>query len=310
MSSKITTLTKVINGLKDNHPDLPYNLLPQLNIKLDSGCLDKSDDIKDLKEAVKLLKFPILDPIKSVIDKMIEEKNKLPKANARIEKLVQILESEKKNDEVEFTETTPGTSTEKSKKNKKKKNSCEKPAKKIKVFDANDLIASQEAHLIFNNSVKWWRPFNILEDGRFDPLCFDHKECKKETNQWNHEKEIACKQVMKSRCGFRMNVYAFVKLTELMKELNANFWPIPKCSCTKDKPSAKNRICVRGSTPQVENFRLWYFCEDCRTTFYFCDLDKKIRNILKSQPQLIAEEEEAESEDESGDDHDDESEED
>ena len=298
VAQKVTTFTKVINGLKQTHSDLPYDLLPQLNIKLDASCHETSEDLKDLKESLKMLKFPILDPIKSVIEKLIEEKNKAPKANPRIEKLMRLLENE---EEMDVTESTPSVSTEKAKKNKKKADSSDKPvAKRVKIasHDPSDQIASQESHLIFNNNVKWWRPYNILEDGRFDPLCFDAKECKKETNQWNKEKEIACKQLMKARCGFRMNIIAFLKFVDLMKEWKADFWPIPKCSCTKEKSNAKNKICVRGSSPTAEHFRLWYFCEDCRTTFYFEDLEKKIQKILKSQPQLIQEEEEVGSEDE------------
>jgi len=283
-SAKVIALTKVINGLKDSHPDLNYQLLPQLNIKLDSTCIDKSDDIKDLREAVKFLKFPILEPIKEVISKMIDEKKKLTTSSPRLEKLMKLLETD---NEMEIDSETSTSSTKK----QKKQNVVDKPCKKIKITDPSDMIASQESSLIFNNTVKWWRPFNILCDGRYDPLCFDGKECKKETNQWNHEKEVACKQLMKEKCCFRMNIIAFLKLVDKMKELNANFWPIPKCSCTKEKLISKNKIAVRGSSPKAEKFQLWYYCEDCRTTFYFTDYDKKIKKVLNSQPQLIQEEE-------------------
>lgn len=304
MTQKLLSLTKVINGLKDSHPDLNYDLLPQLNINLDKSCIDKSEELKDLKDAVKCLKFPILDPIKIVIEKLIEEKAKLPKTTPRIERLIQILEQSggegSSKSESEIMEVDPETSSKvvTPKKNKKLKNQIlekcvKRPTKKPKLtHDPADMIASQESHLIFNNSIKWWRPFNMLDDGRYDPLCFDGKECKKETNQWSHEKEIACKQLVKSKCCFRMNIVAYLKFLDRMRDSNANFWPIPKCSCSQDKPDSKPKIAIRGSSPKTENFNLWYYCEECRTTFYFNDYEKKINKVLKSQPKLIQEEEE------------------
>src|ERR1700743_1615303 len=127
-SAKVIALTKVINGLKDSHPDLNYQLLPQLNIKLDSTCIDKSDDIKDLREAVKFLKFPILEPIKEVISKMIDEKKKLTTSSPRLEKLMKLLETD---NEMEIDSETSTSSTKKQKKqnvvDKKKKLTTSSP---------------------------------------------------------------------------------------------------------------------------------------------------------------------------------------
>lgn len=287
MEKKTVALTKVINFLKTKESDLPYDVLPGINLRCLPSVTDCSDALTDLKIVSKMLTMPIVQPIKAVVDRLIEEKSKFKgKPSKEYNKVLELLKSE-----VSPTTSAPLPPKKVAKNvNKKKVNFAkkEKKAKNAKVVlaDPSSMIKAEEFKLVFNNNVKWWRPFETASNGMYEPKCFCGKECKKETNQWNLQKEIVCKAPQKSRCGFRMSCYAFVKFMEYLKNVNANYFPIPKCSCQKLGMN-HGRLVLRGSAPQTENFKLWYYCEDCRTTFFIKDYESKIRKTLQAQPNIV-----------------------
>lgn len=284
---KLLSLTKVVNMLKNEHPDLPYDLLGATNINLLS-IKDTSDSLTDLKNAASLLEMPILDPILQAINAKISEKKKSSPADKNLAELKKLL-----GDDVITASALPiKPSKEVKKKYKTTTPSVEKKVKrkgqKIKIVNRNpeDQVIANSYSLIFNNSVTWWKPFIERGKNQYEALCYCNNPCKKQTNQFSNVNEIVCEAPMNKRCGFKMNTLAFLKFAEACKEWQAKFFPIPKCTC--DKSKLKNRVVVRGSSPNVADFKLWYYCEDCCSTYYFSELMKKINKMLKAQPKEIA----------------------
>lgn len=286
MASKRTeSITKVVNFLKENNHEITsevYDLLPQLKISLDASCSEKSSSLKDLKIAQKAFDMPILEKLKLAVDTLIKNNSKKPKKDAdkELDALNKMLENFKEGEK-------PTTSGEGGTKRKIKSKKT-KLSKKIKTSDPSDKIAADEYKLKFDNNVHWWRVYEPAKNGSVEPKCYCGKDCKKETNQFSLVKEVLCKGSAKAKCGFRMNCYAFLQLVDYMKELGVDFFPIPKCTCQKGQ-QGRGKVVLRGSNATSENFKFWFFCEDCRTTFVLKDYEKQVKRVLPLQPKLAVE---------------------
>lgn len=296
---KKIVLARVINSLKKKNPELNYDLLPDLNINVDSKITEVTDNVKDFTKILpQFSKMQILKPFHQALLSIIKDlkqpeiadaKKKLKRA-AAVEETLPIASDDE--------EQVEPPKKEKKKVKKSKPNISEEIGNAE--LAANNMFANEEYKLSFANP-QWWKPFSIINN-KLVMFCFcpsGSNSAIKETNRWNGQKQLKCPNRFQKNCGFLINCTAAFNLKQYMDQNDLAYMPIPKCSCQKvqrttpqDKNKPKQNVVVRGSAEGSEEQNLWYFCEGCKSPYFFKQLEAQFKRIFPKAPKSTEEDDE------------------
>lgn len=267
------SLVKYLKAKYD--PDLDLTLLSSLGYPIEDEKIlaaEKLPSIGKLRGFQSIVtNIPMLNSFKIALEKAIAE-NKTKKKKIPSPK-------KKKN---------PSTKEEREKGKKKILKVAFQPRKKIRLDivtkKSGDIFDNEERKLLWTDVVKW----EYCKNGKgnklsFQCFCPNTKACL-QTNRFNPSlKEFTCGSTSNQKCSLNLSSYAATKFLEWLagipevKKARQNVFPIPMCNC-KGRNSI---VTVRGSAPETTDFRLWFSCPNCRSTFYFRALESKILSQLK-----------------------------